>query len=139
MQRERAIRHLRSELARGGPGEDGAPRLIVEGHVSLQAAGHLRSRLLEAIDGSTEEGYLLVDLAGVESMDTAAVAVLVEGLAAGRDKNSTVVLCGPSRQLRDLFRLTGLEGSTCGCGSCKEEARRLHLAVASQGPGARGD
>ena len=61
----------------------------------------------------------------------ASLAVLVEGLAAGHEQQSTVVLCGPSQELRDLFRLAGLEGSVCGCNSCQEEAERLHLALAS--------
>lgn len=131
MQRERAIHRLHTELKRAGANDSGHYRLILEGQVKLDAAGHLRSRLLEAIDNSSGDGYLLVDLAGVESMDMAALAVLVEGVAVGRVKKSPVVLCGPSRQLRDLFRLAGLEGSACGCKSCQEEAERLHLALAS--------
>ena len=131
MRRERALERVRTELARERSCAGDSQRLIIEGHVSLDGAGHLRHRLLEAIEGSAQDGYLLVDLAGVKSMDTAALAVLVEGLAMGRDNRSTVVLCGPSKELRNLFRLAGLQGSACGCKSCQEEAERLHLALAS--------
>ena len=136
MKRQRAIERIRRALdldvkASDADSVDADRRFVLQGRVTLTEAGHMRQRLMSAIDGTQRDGYLLVDLGGVEEMDTAALAVLVEGIAAGKERHRPVVVCGPSERLLDLFRLTGLEGSICNCGSCREEAERLQLALAS--------
>ena len=90
------------------------------GRISYREAGQMRTALFEAID--REELHLLVDLAEVETMDTAALAVLVEGLIATENTEKEIFLCTPSDSVRRIFHLAGLEGALAKCWGCMDSA-----------------
>ncbi len=97
--------------------------LSLIGRISHHEAPQLRASLFEAID-TARTSHLLVDLAEVEAMDTASVAVLVEGLIATEGKEPEIFLCAPSDSVRRIFHLAGLEGALARCWGCRDEASR---------------
>src|SRR5947209_7493358 len=56
--------------------------LAVEGEVDIHTAASLRRRLLELIDGGHDR--VIVDMSGVDFMDSSGVNVLVGAMRAGR-------------------------------------------------------
>ena len=67
---------------------------------------------------------------GVERLDTAAAAVLVEVLVAGQQKELQVLICGSSLAIQRLFRLSGLDDALeCCCETPAETKRRLTAAA----------
>ena len=74
------------------------------------------SSLIDSILSADPAGGLILELGSVESMDTAAAAVLVEILMAGQQRKIKVFLCGPSPSVQRLFQLSGLdEALECCC------------------------
>lgn len=98
--------------------------LSLAGRISYHEAPELRTVLFEAID---RERPVLVDLGKVETMDTAALAVLVEGLVATEQKGQEILLCTPSDGVRRMFHLAGLDGALARCWGCLELAT-AHVA-----------
>lgn len=92
--------------------------LHLRGQATFHEAPELRRRLFAALDHMAG-GRLVVELAEIEKMDTAAMAVLVEGLIATRGKSGTqIFFCTPSSSVRDIFRLAGLEEALGRCVGC---------------------
>ncbi len=96
--------------------------LALTGRISYREAGQLRVALFEAISHGGEN--LLVDLAEVEAMDTAALAVLVEGMLATEGLGQELFLCTPSDSVQKIFHLAGLEGALAKCWGCIDSASR---------------
>lgn len=92
--------------------------LHLKGHATYKEAPELRRRLFSAVAEEPKEGRLVVELAEVEQMDTAAMAVLVEGLMATRREGPHIYFCTPSPSVRDVFRLAGLEQALSRCYGC---------------------
>jgi anti-anti-sigma factor len=61
--------------------------------------------------------HLVVELGALESIDTAGVAVLVEGLVASQASGQTLLFCEPSDRVRAMFELAGLHEALKSC--CK--------------------
>lgn len=97
---------------------DDTSALHLTGRATYKEAPELRRRLFEAIAEEPNEGRLVVELADVETMDTAAMAVLVEGLMATRKEGPNIYFCTPSDSVRDVFRLAGLEQALSRCYGC---------------------
>ncbi|MEM6792767.1 MAG: STAS domain-containing protein [Acidobacteriota bacterium] len=95
--------------------------LHLEGRVTFQEASALRDQLFAAIDGRSS-GRLVLELADVERMDTAAMAVLVEGLLATRESDLHLSFCTPSASVRQVFELSGLEEALERCYGCLGDA-----------------
>ena len=105
------------------PETDERPGILsLTGRISYHEATQLRAQLFEAISHSDQ--HLLIDLAEVEAMDTAALAVLVEGMVATEDKKQEIFLCTPSDSVRRIFHLAGLEGALAKCWDCVDSASR---------------
>ncbi|MFQ5526948.1 MAG: STAS domain-containing protein [Thermoanaerobaculia bacterium] len=98
--------------------------LVVGGRATFRQAPALRRSLFEAIS-TTSQGPLMVDLSEVRRMDTASMAVLVEGIISTRDLAPEVLLCGPTERVRRVFRLAGLDEALGKCPSCQEEVLRM--------------
>jgi anti-sigma B factor antagonist len=94
--------------------------LRLRGSATYHEAPELRRALFEAI-GRAQDKNLVVELEKVERMDTAALAVLVEGLMATRDGDPAVFLMHPSESVRRVFRLAGLEDALTRCFDCWED------------------
>lgn len=97
---------------------DDTSALHLTGRATYKEAPELRRRLFEAIAEEPEGGRLVVELADVDTMDTAAMAVLVEGLMATRHEGPDLFFCTPSDSVRDVFRLAGLEQALSRCYGC---------------------
>lgn len=92
--------------------------LTLQGTATYHEAPALRRELLSAMAHRGAEN-LVVDLAAVERMDTAAMAVLVEGLlAAHGDHGPQLYFCSPSESVRKVFHLAGLDDAVARCRSC---------------------
>lgn len=78
----------------------------VRGDVTYEEAPRLHDVLFDAIENA-EVKTLRVDLSGVERMDTAGLAVLVEGIMATRKRQPKLELRSPSDAVEKMFQLAG--------------------------------
>lgn len=92
--------------------------LHLRGRATFREAPELRSRLFAAIAAHGAGHRLVVELAEVEHIDTAGMAVLVEGLIATRRQGPDVFFCTPSESVHKVFRLAGLEEALERCYGC---------------------
>ena len=92
--------------------------LHLRGKATYHEAPELRSSLFEAITSLDAGRRLVVELAEVEQIDTAGMAVLVEGLIATREQGPNIFFCTPSESVRKVFRLSGLEEALQRCYGC---------------------
>ena len=97
----------------------------IRGRVTLDEAGEARDLLLGAVDAH-KGSKVVVELAGVEEIDTAGAAVLAEALKLGLSRGKRVLLCSPSESVMRIFRLAGFEDvlEHC-CVDARETWRRL--------------
>lgn len=104
------------------PGMPGIRKVRVLGRVTFHEAPELRATILREVrrPGTTK---LVVDLGGIDRMDTAGMAVLVEGLLAGREKGLGLLLCEPSPSVLRIFHLAGFPEVLASCCSDFEEVR----------------
>ena len=77
--------------------------LQVHGPATHRQGVALRAALMEALASGSK--IIRVDLSGVEEMDTAALAVLVEILMEARKQKLAVHLCRPSAAAERVFQL----------------------------------
>ena len=92
----------------------------LRGRASFREAGELREALLDAIS-VTGDKNLVVELEDVDSIDTAAMAVLIEALKATHDRGPDMYLLCAKESVRLVFRLAGLEDALTRCFSCMAE------------------
>lgn len=78
----------------------------VRGDLTYEEAPRLHEILFRAIEDADVK-TLRVDLSGVERMDTAGLAVLVEGIMATRKRHHKLELCSPSDAVEKMFQLAG--------------------------------
>jgi anti-sigma B factor antagonist len=88
--------------------ENGDKKTIrLHGTLNLHASGDVRRELLKQIDsGGTKK--VVVDLSGVNYIDSGGMASLVDGLAKSRAKAVELVLAGAQGKVKDVFNLTKL-------------------------------
>jgi anti-sigma B factor antagonist len=95
---------FRVELLRAGP--DTAV-VALEGEVDIYTSPQLKEALLAGIeDGAT---ILIVDLAGVTFIDSAALGVLVSGAKRVRPQNGRLDIVCTDENITRLFEITGLD------------------------------
>lgn len=78
-----------------------------KGAATLEQAPMLRRELLAAL--ATGPGTVTLDLSGVTEMDSAAVAVLVEGLHRAQKAGASLRLTGVTETSRRLLALTRVD------------------------------
>ena len=100
--------------------------LHLRGRAGYREAPELRRKVFDAISVSADKN-LVIELDEVETMDTAALAVLVEALMATRDGSPPIFLMCASDSVRQVFRLAGLEEALTRCYHCWED---LETAIA---------
>jgi anti-anti-sigma factor len=109
--------------------QEGVIAASVSGRVDYGSAAQLRRQLMKILSAGPGRG-LVLELSGVERLDTAAAAVLVEVLMAGQQRDLQVLLCGSSPMVQRLFQLSGLDDALeCCCESPAETKRRLTEAA----------
>jgi len=89
--------------------EDGGSLRVVtvHGELDLETAPELRRALIETIDEHPGRP-LVVDLEGVDFIDSAGLGVLVGGLKRARDRQGDVQLVATGQNVIRVLELTGL-------------------------------
>jgi anti-sigma B factor antagonist len=82
-------------------------RLSVHGDINIHTAMELRKQLKALLAPKHEE--VQVDLSGVDFMDSAGIATLVEGLQWSRNSGGRFILLGLTENVRDIFALAKLD------------------------------
>lgn len=107
------------------PGRPDVVKLVVQGNISYREAPEFREVILEEV-ANTRALVLVIDLVGVERIDTAGLAVLLEGLLAGRHRNLKMFLCQPSQSVLQLFEMAKLHDALeASCATPGEIMQRL--------------
>ena len=81
--------------------------LAVSGEVDVYTAPALRDRIADLLDGGQQQ--LIIDLGGVEFLDSTGLGVLVAGLNRAREVGGSLSLVCPQERVLKLFRITGLD------------------------------
>jgi anti-sigma B factor antagonist len=81
--------------------------LEVAGEVDVYTAPGLRDRVSDLLDGGQHQ--LIIDLGGVEFLDSTGLGVLVAGLNRAREVGGSLSLVCPQERVLKLFRITGLD------------------------------
>ncbi|MHC4066419.1 MAG: STAS domain-containing protein [Planctomycetota bacterium] len=102
-----------------------AGTIHLEGRVTYEEAPDVRVALLDEVGKQTGTKVVL-ELAGIEDIDTAGAAVLAEALKFGLTRGMRVLLCSPSESVMRIFRLAGFEDVLGHCCADPQETwRRL--------------
>lgn len=80
--------------------------ITVAGEVDLSSSPALREEFLRLVGLGRYQ--VIVDLSGVEFLDSTGLGVLVAGLKRLRDNGGDLVLAGPEPRILRLFEITGL-------------------------------
>lgn len=83
--------------------------VAVAGEVELHSAAQLRAALLEAC--AVEAPCVVVDLSGVNFMDSSGIGVIVGALKRARERGGNLSLVGLQPRVRRIFEITGLLGA----------------------------
>jgi anti-sigma B factor antagonist len=108
-------------------------------HVIIRISGTLalgeNTRLLqEAFEGIATEksGALILDMAGLEHLDSTAVGVLVGGLKRFEGQGRRFYLVNPRERVASVFRITHLDSVFRTFGSVEEAIKSADLATEEQ-------
>ncbi len=82
--------------------------LSVKGTVDLASAPSLRTELEQRLTHASPK--LVVDLSGVEYIDSYGLGVLVEAMRRARHAEGELRLCAPRPEVRAILDMTGLSG-----------------------------
>ncbi len=105
-----------------------AAAIRLTGRITFDEAAAARRAILAAL-AATPATRVVLELGGVEELDTAGAAVLAEVLKTGEADNKRVLLCRPSESVLKIFRLAGFaEVLDCCCPDVAEVRRRLEGA-----------
>lgn len=83
------------------------PVIALTGEVDVYTAPRLKQQMISLLDGGATN--LVVDLTGVEYLDSTALGVLIGGLKRMRERDGDVVLVCPGARIRRVFEITGLD------------------------------
>ena len=85
---------------------DGRSFVAVEGDCDVHTSGALREAVKNA---QAATGDVVIDLAGVDFMDSTGLGVLVGALTRSREAGTTLELARPGERVLRLLQLTGLD------------------------------
>jgi len=97
--------------------------LTVRGAVTFREAPELRRQLLAAIAAHPDRN-LVVELSKVDRFDTAAMAVLLEGLMATHEQGPEIFLVGANESVTKVFQLAGFEEALLRCFGCMDDVHQ---------------
>ncbi len=80
--------------------------LAVSGEVDVYTAPALRDRIADLLDSGQHQ--LVIDLGGVEFLDSTGLGVLVAGLNRVRSHDGSLALVCNQERILKIFRITGL-------------------------------
>lgn len=85
----------------------GVPTLQITGEIDLHASPDLRHALRECLAGKPR--HLLLDMSGVEYMDSSGLAVLIEYMKEAQAFGGNLGLFGLREKVRSILQLVGLD------------------------------
>jgi anti-anti-sigma factor len=85
-----------------------AGTLRLRGSITYDEVPELREFILSELSRSTGTKVVL-ELSGIETMDTTGAALLAEALKFGQNRDLRVLLCSPSESVLRIFRLAGFD------------------------------
>ncbi|HSX68199.1 anti-sigma factor antagonist [Nocardioides sp.] len=85
---------------------DGVSVVAVKGEIDVYTAPRLRDRITDLVGGGAYR--IVVDLEGVEFLDSTGLGVLVGGLKKVRAHGGSLQLVCTQERLLKIFRITGL-------------------------------
>lgn len=88
---------------------DGWTVLTLTGQLDVATAPDLRQTLQQVQYAG--DGRVVVDLAGVEFLDSFGLGVLIGGVKRARSHGGRLVLAAASRRVMQIFELAGLEAA----------------------------
>lgn len=83
------------------------PVIVLSGEVDVFTAPQLKQQMIALLDSGVAN--LVVNLTGVEYLDSTALGVLIGGLKRMRERDGDVVLVCPGARVRRVFEITGLD------------------------------
>ena len=81
--------------------------VTLTGEVDVYTAPTLRARLIEAAD--SDSSAIVVDMSGVDFIDSSGLGVLVSILKRVREQGSTMSIVSDREVILKVFRITGLD------------------------------
>ena len=97
--------------------------LSLHGSVTFREAPELRRQLFEAIEAHPDRN-LVVELSKVDRFDTAAMAVLLEGLMMTYENGPALFLVGANDAVTKVFKLAGFEEALMRCFGCMDDVHQ---------------
>ncbi len=97
--------------------------LSLEGTVTFREAPELRRQLLDVIKAHPDRN-LVVELSKVTRFDTAAMAVLLEGLMMTHEQGPEIFLVGANDAVTKVFKLAGFEEALLRCLGCMDDVHQ---------------
>lgn len=85
---------------------DGMPILDLTGEVDSYNAPKLREKMVSLIDAGS--ATLVINMAGVDYIDSTGLGTLVAGLKRASEKNGAIRIICPNEQIYKVFSITGL-------------------------------
>jgi anti-sigma B factor antagonist len=89
-------------------GDERPLRAIVSGEVDFASAPSMQARIIAACERH-EARSLILDLAGVEFMDSSGLRVILHLHRELNEGSGSLVLFGPTSEVRNILSLTGLD------------------------------
>lgn len=80
--------------------------LAIAGEIDLGSAPQLRTALAPILDGATPR--LVLDLSGVNFMDSTGIGVMVNALNRVSEKNGACAFCGLQARVKRILQIAGL-------------------------------
>jgi len=79
----------------------------LEGEVDVYTAPQLKQQIISLLDGGAR--HVIVNLSGVDYLDSTALGVLIGGLKRLRERDGNLELICPNPRIKRIFEITGLD------------------------------
>ena len=79
----------------------------IQGEIDVYTAPQLKQQILDLLDRGVN--HVIVNLTGVEYLDSTALGVLIGGLKRLRERDGTLDIICPNTRIRRIFEITGLD------------------------------
>lgn len=88
------------------PAGDGVLVINLQGEVDVYTAPQLKQEIIDQLGAGANQ--IVVNLAGVQYLDSTGLGVLIGGLKRAREKDGELTLICPNQRIYRIFEITGL-------------------------------
>src|SRR5580704_11373662 len=107
----------------------GVPTIYLQGELDSYSAPRVRN-ILETLT-ENQHPTVLIDMTGLEYIDSAGLGVLVAALKEVNDHDGALAIMGLTPAVARVFRVTGLDNLFMVCTDADEAHTRLAKAIAA--------